>query len=406
VSDTQTLEFSANIDAPVKQVFAAFSSSIALESWFADFAEIVPQEKGRIYLCWDTGYYASGLITKIEPEKQLAFSWNGLGEPCDTQVDLVFEENETGTTVTIRHSEVGTSTEWTERIQQYKSGWDTALKNLKSVMETGLDKRIFDRPMLGIFLGAIVDEKQAGELGIPVSSAIRLAGVMDGMGAQAAGLQTDDVLISLNGRPLEGYQDFAPATEDKKAGDVVEAVYYRGNEKHTVQMELSRRTLELPESAAALAGTTAKIYAEVAKERDALFEGISDAEASMRPTEREWSAKETLVHLLYTERWVHLAISCSVSEQRAGGFANQLKLIAAMADSYPLEELLAELKRSEEVTVASLRALPDDFVTDKRKFARFVMNVQGFDRHTRSHFDQIKDAIDLAKKNATEAGKK
>ena len=48
MSDTQKLEFSANIKTPVYQVFAAFNSSIALESWFADFVEIVPQDEGRI----------------------------------------------------------------------------------------------------------------------------------------------------------------------------------------------------------------------------------------------------------------------------------------------------------------------------------------------------------------------
>ena len=142
----------------------------------------------------------------------------------------------------------------------------------------------------------------------------------------------------------------------------------------------------------------AKTYAEVVQERETLFEGVSEAEVSARPAPEEWSAKETLVHLLYTERWLHLALSCNVSGQRSGGFANQLELIAAMADSYPLAELLAELTRSEQVTVASLKALPDDFVADKRKFLGLANNLgQGFALHTRLHFDQIKEAIEAAR---------
>ncbi len=135
----------------------------------------------------------------------------------------------------------------------------------------------------------------------------------------------------------------------------------------------------------------------MAAERDALLDGVSDADASARPAPESWSAKETLVHLLYTERWLHLAISLAVSEQRTGGFANQHEMIAAMANAYTLEELLVELKRSEQVTVDSLKALPDDFVADKRKFCGLVYGMgQGYAQHSRSHFDQIKAAIEAA----------
>jgi hypothetical protein len=136
----------------------------------------------------------------------------------------------------------------------------------------------------------------------------------------------------------------------------------------------------------------------VGDERDRLFEGISDAEASARPSLDSWSAKETLVHLLYTERWLHLAISLAVSEQRTGGFANQIDFIGAVASLYTLEGLLAELKQSEAITVAVLKGLPEDFVADKRKFLSLASTVgQGYAQHSRSHFDQIKNAIEVAK---------
>ena len=176
-------------------------------------------------------------------------------------------------------------------------------------------------------------------------------------------------------------------------------IIYREGEKHVIDMKLSARPIpEVPESLALLSQSLAEIYNEVADERDALFEGVSDAEASARPAPEEWSAKETLVHIIYTERWLHFAISCAVSEQRTGGFANQLELIAAMASAYTLQELLAELRHSEQVTVASFGALSDDFVADKRKFVGLVNNLgQGFAWHTRLHFDQIKAAINKAR---------
>jgi hypothetical protein len=219
------------------------------------------------------------------------------------------------------------------------------------------------------------------------------------MGAEAAGLRKDDVIVSLNHHSLKTYQDFVSALADRKAGDIIEVIFYRAGDMHTVPMELSRRQVpDMPESAAELAETVAETYAEVAAEREALFEGVSEKQAAARPAPEEWSAKETLVHLLYTERWLHLMISCVLNGQRPGGFANQLALIAAVADTYTLKELLFELKRSEQVTVASLKALPDDFVADKRQFLGLAYGPgQGFAMHTRLHFDQIKAALEAAR---------
>ena len=400
MTDFKTLEFVETISAPVAQVYAAFGSSIAVESWFADFAEVVLSENNRFYCWWNVGYYAGGKFTKIIENEQIAFTWNGLGEPHETQVDIFFTEKDGVTEVKIEHGDIGSGSEWAERIAAYEKGWKTGLANLKSVMETGLDKRIYDRPMLGIMPGNLVDEEKAAELKIPVSYGVILQGTVDGMGAEAAGLKGDDVLVSLNQHELKGYQDFAPALGDRKAGDVVEVIFYREGEKHTVQMELSRRQIpETPASAIELGDVAAKAYAEVAEEREALFEGVTEAEASARPEPKEWSAKETLVHLLHSERGLHLFVSGLVSGQRTGGFANQLELIAAMADAYTLEELLFELKRSEEVTAALIKALPAEFVADKRKFLGFayIFLSQGFALHTRLHFDQIKAAIEAAR---------
>ena len=414
MGDLKSIEFVESIAAPKEQVFAAFSSSVALQSWFTDFAEADFTEKGRLYCWWNVGYYASGLFTTIRTDEQIGFTWSGPDEPHGTFVDIFFISKEDipkayapevdltemrSTEVRIRHSGIGAGNEWTERISAYKNGWETALANLKSVLESGLDKRIFDRPMLGIIPGDLIDDDKAKELGIPVSHGVILAGTIEGMGAEAAGLQKDDVLVSLNRRELNSYQGFTQALAHTKAGDVVDVISYRGGEKRTIQMTLSRRQIpEAPQSAQDLGNSVAKIYAEVAAERDSLFEGVSDANASARPDLDSWSAKETLVHLLYTERWLHLAISLAVSEQRTGGFANQIDFIGAVASLYTLEGLLAELKQSEAITVAALKALPDDFVADKRKFLSLVYNIgQGYAQHSRSHFDQMKKAIEAAK---------
>ena len=188
MTGTQTLEFVETIEAPIPQVYKAFGSSIAWESWFTDFAEVDLKEKGRFYCWWNVGYYAGGLFTKVTENEQIAFTWHGLHEPLETVVEVSFEKAKNGTLVKIAHKNVGTTSEWAERVAAYERGWETGLANLKSVMETGLDKRIYDRPMLGIMLGNLVDAKKAAELSLPVDYGENLSGVVEGMGAEAAGL--------------------------------------------------------------------------------------------------------------------------------------------------------------------------------------------------------------------------
>jgi uncharacterized protein YndB with AHSA1/START domain len=414
MSDLKSIQFVETIAAPSEQVFSAFGSAVALESWFSDFAEVAFNEKGRLYCWWNVGYYASGLFTKIVENEHIAFTWSGPDEPHNTLVEVILTPKDVvpkayapevdltmvkSTEITIRHSGIGAGDEWTERITAYQRGWETALENLKSVLETGVDKRVFDRPMLGVMPGDLLDEQKAAEMGVSVPHGVVLSSVVEGMGAEAAGLQKGDIIVSLNKQDLKAYQDFNASLRQCKAGDQVEVIFYRNGEKHSVQMELSHRQIpDLPGSAEKFSESVSKTYLEVAAERENLFEGVTEAEAAARPAAESWSAKETLVHLLYTERWLHLAIACALSDQRSGGFANQLELIAAMADSYPLDELLAELKRSEQVTIASFKAIPEDFVNDKRKFASLVNNLgQGFAWHTRGHFDQIKEAIEAAR---------
>ncbi len=395
MSQTQTLEFSRTLKAPVKQVFSAFASSVSLESWFSDFAEIVPSENGRFYVFWNAGHHASGLFTAFEEGERIALSWQGRGEPHETQVEIIFTTVEEGAQVTITHNGLGTTEQWNQSAQAISDGWDGALDNLVAVMETGLDKRLYDRPMLGIFPSQVIDEKIAAELKLPVETGVQISGVVPDMGAEAAGLQSDDVIFSLNGHELKSFPDFAIALGGIKAGDVVEVVLYRAGEKLSLDMELSRRAApEIPASAADLADRVAQTYAEIDAELAEVFAEVTEEAASFSPAPETWSAKETLVHLLYTERWLHLAISCAVSSQRAGGFANEYKLIAAMAEAYTLKGLLETLMQAEKVTVASLAALPERFVTDKRKFVGFVSGMgQGFAQHTRSHIPQIQEAL-------------
>ena len=402
MSDKIALNFSQAIKAPATQVYQAFTSSIALQYWFADFAEIDTREKGRFYAWWNEGYYTSGLLTKLEENKHIAFTWLGLDEPAATKVDIALSAEGGTTQVAITHKGIGIGKAWEKNKQQIEEGWETALANLKSVLETGYDKRIYDQPMLGVITDRFVDEKMVEEFSLPIKEGCKIASALPELGAEAAGLQGNDIIFSINHHTLKAFPDFGLALTGVKAGDRVEVVFYRGSEKHTVQMELSGRPKPIvPTTAAELAKHAAQVYQQVDEELDAIFDGVSDKEAALRPNEEEWSAKEVLAHLIYSERWLHLAITCHTDNQRSGGFNNDLGMHAAIAKAYPLDELIAELKRCEAITIAALEALQDSFVADKRRVTVLAAYVaeQGFALHTHSHLSQIKTALEAAKKS-------
>jgi membrane-associated protease RseP (regulator of RpoE activity) len=285
-------------------------------------------------------------------------------------------------------------------VEEFTKGWETCLENLKSVLETGLDKRVYERPMLGIVVSQILTAEDAQELGLPVEYGISLADTLEGMGAQAAGLQGGDVLVSIDGTELKTIQDFNSALSDRKAGDQIEVVFYRGNEEHSTQMTLSGRPIpEVPDSAKALSERIAKIYEQTNDELESLLDGVNEEEASFRPEQEEWSAKEVLAHLIFNERWLHLAITAAIGNYRPGGFTNDLGMHAAIANTYTLEELTAEFKNCETITVKAVAALPEDFVADKRRFVPLatLLGEQGFILHTRAHLPQMRAAIEAAR---------
>jgi len=402
MSDKKSLEFIQRIDSPVKQVYQAFAGSMAYESWFSDSAEADVRKGGRFYSWWNEGYYASGMFTKVKENERIAFTWFGLGEPAPTKVNVSFLELVGSTQVTVTHKGLGKGKAWKKTKKQIVEGWESALSNLKSVIETGYDKRIYDQPMLGVLPSGMVDEKMVSELNLPADTGAKISDVVAGMGAETAGLQGEDIIYSIGGQKLKIFPDFGLAMSGRKAGDVVEVVYYREGERNTTDMTLSGRPRpELPLSAIELADRTAKVYEEVNKEMDALFEGVTEAQASSRPGEEEWSAKEVLAHLLHSERWLHLAITCFIGNYRTGGFSNDLGMHAAIAEAYPLKELIAELKRCEAITVSAIKALPDEFVADKRRLMILTANVdeQGFALHTRGHFPQIDAALKASKQS-------
>jgi len=135
------------------------------------------------------------------------------------------------------------------------------------------------------------------------------------------------------------------------------------------------------------------------------LEGVTDAEASYSPGPEEWSAKETLVHLIHNERDVHNWINDLISGQERfydEWPGDRLFRIRATLTTYPkVGDLLAELRRSLKETVASVAFIDPEFTQKKASYWRLGTSLLGAPKHIQEHIQQIEDNVKAARESAS-----
>jgi uncharacterized protein YndB with AHSA1/START domain len=394
---TQLLQFRQTVQAPAAEVFRAFTRSTALREWFCEAAQADPRPGGRIYLWWHSGYYASGEFTALTPNKKVVFTWHGKGEPAPTCVTVTLAAKGDATRVTITHGEIGTGRAWAPVVSEFGSGWKVALENLASTLEAGPDLRLVRRPMLGV-TGQDLTAQLAVELGTPASAGFRITGVLAGMAAEQAGLQSGDIATRVAGRKVAGFHTLAAALQGRQAGDVVPVVFYRGAEKKTVPLTLSARAQpRVPATAGEMADMAREMYAEQDAELIKCFEGTTEEAASRHPAPGEWSAKDILAHLILGEQGTFHFVADLVSgdEPVSDGFGDNVQApLTALASIYrTAPELMEKLRYTEAEVVALLGALPPEFVARKSSYWRVGHLLSEMPLHYRDHIGQLRAAL-------------
>jgi uncharacterized protein YndB with AHSA1/START domain len=389
------------VKASTKMAYRAFTNSTSLREWLCDVATVEPHACGRMYLWWHGDFYSSGHYLELDENKLVKFRWYASIDPAPTEVTVTVTEKDGGALVRLDHK-VPDDDLWSKKVDGFRDNWVESLENLKSVLETGVDLRIANRPMLGILPGDFTED-QAKVLGVPVREGLRLDGVVDGMGAQKAGLTNNDVIVEMAGHPINSETYSLPnAIAGKKGGDKVEVVYYRGMGKKTITMELSKRPMpEVPFNAAELAKRARVIYDPGLAEVGSCFEGVSDAEAMAHPLPQEWSALEIVAHLIHGERFNLSFLTGLIDgyEPVADGFGSNVNAqVQATVKANPSVALmLDELRRAVEETLAYMSLLPDEFVANKGSFHRFGSGLLQPNFHLTAHVQQIKDTLSAAK---------
>lgn len=401
-TNTSTLKFNQTVKAEPKVVYRAFTNSTDLTNWLANVSTTSPQEGGRLYLWWTSGYYTSGEYTHLIPKEKVAFTWRGRGEPGATEVEVKLTSQKGATLVELEHRGIGSGEGWEQVREEIEKGWQTGLENLASVLETGEDLRFTRRPMLGIIVDEF-NEDIATEIGVPVTKGIRVGSPIEGMGAEAAGLEGNDIIVEMAGKPVTDFNSLSNALQTYRSGDTVPVVFYRGQEKKQLEMELSGRPIpEIPDTAEELAKAVEKNYQELGATLAEFFAEVSEEEASHKPSPEVWSAKENLAHLIHVERGWHTQIDEEISghtghyDDYGGNLDSRVQATLAV---YPTsQDLLAGFTRTYAETVAFLVRLPDEFLSEhKGGYWSLAHNLLQSNFHFDGHLEQMRSAVEDAR---------
>jgi uncharacterized protein YndB with AHSA1/START domain len=401
---SRSFNFKQKVNASPLEVFRAFTHATLLRDWFCNAAQVDPRQGGLYWLGWDSGFYASGEIRAFDPGKKLVLTWDGKGEPEPTRVSVSFTPKGEGTVVTVSHAGVGAGAKWAPVVKEIETGWTDGLENLKSVLEAGIDLRLARRPRLGIFFGEFTPEI-AAKLGVPTRRGIWLEGTAEGSGARAAGLQKDDVLVKFGGKTAVDIAGLGQALQGRKAGDVVTVGFYRGAQKMSTALELSRFPIpDVPETPGELADQVEKNYVDLNVELEKLLEGLTEDQAGHADGEL-WSARELLAHHTLMERDFQSWVADMLNDTPVKDFLEmrpnvneRLRVLTARFNT--LAALLGEMKQAQAETVALLRSLPPKFVARRHLYRRVALwMLENIPTHYREeHAEQLKTAIEAARK--------
>lgn len=382
------------IQAAPEAVYRAFTTSMGLQDWCADAAGVDLRPGGHLFLWNENGYQLLGSVSEPEPNRSVEWQAPAPG-PIRIRIDPAGGDSEGGSLVTMSFAGGG-------ELESHLAFWKPALDNLKAVLETGLDRRVYDRPMLGILIGDSVDAESQSKYGLPVPYGVILSGTLPGMGAEALGLAENDVIVEMGGLPLEHYHVLREALSGCKAGDRIPIVWYRGAERKEAHLRLSGRPEPfVPATPAELADYTQGIFDRLDAELAEILEDATEEEAEYRPAEKEWNVKEILGHTIVTERgtqaWIAAAIDGYYLKEVG---SNEHSLVKSVVDVLPtLPALTTELHRTEKQTVAMVRRLPPEIITHKGVYTNIVtmLGEHGLAVHTRAHYENIRTQLDAAR---------
>ncbi|MGD8968067.1 MAG: SRPBCC domain-containing protein [Anaerolineae bacterium] len=131
--DTHDITLTRTILTSPARVYAAFTTAAGWCAWCCETAETEPRVGGGLHI-YTEGYNAYGEFTALEEDKNVAFTWDGDGEP-PTRIDVSLDGEDGSTRVTFKVTGLGSQQDWAGIADFLERTWGRALDNLKAVLE-------------------------------------------------------------------------------------------------------------------------------------------------------------------------------------------------------------------------------------------------------------------------------
>jgi len=134
------LVFESRVNAAPEVVFDAFFREP--QRWLCRAASIDLSSGGQLRLCWPDGCF-EGRFVQCEPSMLARFSWRMQGDSVpETMVVVQTQPADAGHTVlTLEHYGFGVGPDWDAMYVGAARAWAGYLKNLRAVLEIGVDLR-------------------------------------------------------------------------------------------------------------------------------------------------------------------------------------------------------------------------------------------------------------------------
>lgn len=389
--DAKTLTLVRTLKAAPQQVYQYLTLPDKLAEWIADTAHVNAVVGGYLLLAWNGQGYTTGEYKHLEANKSVSFTWQT--KTSETLVEFVLEEAGEGTRLSLIHHGLHES-----EYAGYADNWQWALNNLISTLETGADSRITSRVLIGIIPGQITEER-AARLGLQPGEGVLLANVLPNFSAAGAGLQADDVIVSIDGIVIGPQNPITTIIRStgKLPGDIVSVIYYHGEERKTV--ELTLKGYPVPsrwDDINELAQNYKQITDGYLTTFRTLIEGAGEPIASKRPAPTEWSAKEVLAHLILHERYIQDWVGSFMQGDHPTSYTcNTPARIASITTAFPsAQDVLNEMARAYRETVALMSNIPVEHQANHRFRWAIAFEMQEMHWHVEGHIQQIRAAIE------------
>jgi len=119
-------------------------------------------------------------------------------------------------------------------------GFAIAIDNAKPVIEQLIKTGRVSHPWIGI-MGSTLEPDVAERFGLPTQKGVVVKRVVAGTPADKAGLESGDIIVSLDGEAVESMDQLVLLIRRRKVGDKITLEFYRGKEKSRAELTLEEK---------------------------------------------------------------------------------------------------------------------------------------------------------------------